>query len=295
MELNHLLLFSAVVLSLFVFGRSFPARNARIRIAAMLVLVTSALAWLLARSIAGWIAAGVWFVLLFLPAWHRHRLRVARDPFYRARRRAITLSPCVLVILILNIAAFTAEIIFGGATDPLTLDRLGWLDTDYVIYGHQYWRLLTALFLHYGALHLAVNMFALLIIGAPLERQIGRTLFAICYVLSGLGSSITVVLLTKWRAANAVQLVGASGCIMGIVGVWAGILLRNQHLPFAIQRLRNIIMIVVLQILFDLTTPRVSMSAHLGGLATGFLLGLGLPTLARRLNRRTVEGRLRGT
>jgi membrane associated rhomboid family serine protease len=278
MELNHLFLFAAVVSSLFVFGQSFRGHNARVRVAAALVLIISALAWLLARSIAGWIAAGAWFALLFLPAWRRHRFRAAHDPFYRARRPIITLSPCVLVILIINVAAFAAEIVLGGSTDPFILDRLGWLDTDYVIYGHQYWRMLTALFLHFGALHLVVNMFALLILGAPLERQIGRVFFAGCYIFSGLGSSITVVLLAKSRAANAVQLVGASGCIMGIVGAWAGILLRNPHLPFARQRLRNIAMIVALQVAFDLVTPRVSLSAHLGGLATGFLVGLVLPT-----------------
>jgi membrane associated rhomboid family serine protease len=274
MELNHLFLFTAVVSSLLVFGQSFRARNRRVQLAAAVVLLVSALAWLLVRFIAGWIALVAWCVLLLVPAWYRHRLRAAHDPFYRTRAPVITLSPCVLVFLILNVAAFVAEIVLGGPTNPGTLDRLGWLDTDYVIHAHQYWRLLTALFLHYGALHLIVNMFALLILGPPLERQIGHAFFAIGYVLAGLGSSITVVLLTKWHASDAVQLVGASGCVMGVVGIWAGILLRNRHLPLALRRLRSIIMIVVLQVIFDLLTPRVSMSAHLGGLATGFLLGL---------------------
>ena len=65
---------------------------------------------------------------------------------------------------------------------------------------------------------------------------------------------------------------------MGVVGTWAGFLLRNRHAPLAARRLRSIIMIVLLQIVFDLVTPRVSMSAHLGGLITGFLLGLALPS-----------------
>jgi membrane associated rhomboid family serine protease len=273
MELNHLFLFTTVVSSLLALGQSFRAGNRRVQLAAAVVLLVSALAWLLLRSLAGWIALAAWSALLLLPAWFRHRLRAARDPFYRARPPAITLSPCVLAFLILNVAAFVAEIVLGGPTNPITLHRLGWLDTDYVIYGHQYWRLLTALFLHYGALHLIVNMFALLLLGPALERKIGPVPFGVGYLLSGLGSSITVVLLTKWHASGAVQLVGASGCVMGIVGVWAGILLRYRHLPLALRRLRSIIMIVGLQVIFDLITPQVSMAAHLGGLATGFLLG----------------------
>lgn len=277
MELNNLFLFIVVVSSLFVFGQSVRTRNSRARFAAALVLGVAALAWLLARSIGGWIAMAAWCALLLFPAWRRHRLLRARDPFYRVRGPAITFSPAVLVFLILNVAAFLAEIFLGGPTNPRTLHLLGWLDTDYVLYAHQYWRLLTALFLHYGVLHLIVNMFALLMLGPPLERQIGSPFFAIYYILSGLGSSLTVVLLAKWRAGFAVQLVGASGCVMGIVGVWAGFLLRNRHTFLAVQRLRSILMIVVLQVIFDLVTPRVSMSAHLGGLITGLLLGLASP------------------
>jgi rhomboid protease GluP len=64
---------------------------------------------------------------------------------------------------------------------------------------------------------------------------------------------------------------------MGIVGTWAGFLLRNRHAPLAAERFRNIIVIILLQIAFDIVTPDVSMAAHLGGLFTGFLIGLAIP------------------
>jgi rhomboid protease GluP len=70
------------------------------------------------------------------------------------------------------------------------------------------------------------------------------------------------------------QLVGASGCIMGIVGAWAGYLLRHRHIPLARERLWNVVMIVAIQVAFDRLTPQVSMSAHLCGLVTGFVVGL---------------------
>jgi len=61
---------------------------------------------------------------------------------------------------------------------------------------------------------------------------------------------------------------------MGIVGTWAGFLVRHRHAPQAKQRLGNVVMIIVIQVAFDLSTPQVSMAAHLCGLIAGFFLGL---------------------
>ena len=61
---------------------------------------------------------------------------------------------------------------------------------------------------------------------------------------------------------------------MGVVGAWAGFLLRHRHAPFAKERLANIGLIVVIQIAFDLSTPQISMPSHMGGLVAGFFLGL---------------------
>ena len=134
--------------------------------------------------------------------------------------------------------------------------------------------MLTSLFLHYGPLHLIVNLYALFVIGAGLERIIGSVRFAFYYLLAGLGSGGGVLLLRMSNFSRGEQLVGASGCVMGIVGVWAGYLLRHRHEPFAGRRLWNIALIVVIQTVFDLSTPQISMTAHLGGLVTGVILGL---------------------
>ena len=138
----------------------------------------------------------------------------------------------------------------------------------------EYWRLFTALFLHGGFLHLAFNLFALYVLGPPLERSIGTIRFLACYLISGLASSAGVVALNEIGLVQVAQVIGASGCIMGVVGAWAGFLLRHHHAPFAKQRLANIGLIVVIQIAFDLSTPQVSMAAHMCGLVAGFFLGL---------------------
>jgi membrane associated rhomboid family serine protease len=277
MELNHVLLFTAVATSALILLQAFQPQSPGARARAGIVLIASALSWLLARSIAGWISAIVWCALLLVPAFLRNRVQAARFPQHQSWKPTVILSPVVLTLIIINIAVFILELLAGGSTNELTLHRLGELDTGLVIYRHEYWRLLAALFLHYGPIHIFFNLFALLLLGPPLERQIGGLPFFVCYAVSGLGSSIAVVLLTRLRFLDPVQLVGASGCIMGVVGTWAGFLLRHRHLPLARQRLRNIFIIVVLQLTFDLVTPRVSMSAHLGGLFTGFLLGLIVP------------------
>src|SRR5450432_3874623 len=171
----------------------------------------------------------------------------------------------VLILIGLNIAMFVAECALGGSTNPFTLHRLGALEFFSVRFEGEYWRLLTSLFLHYGPLHLLFNLYALFIVGPGLEQAIGSIRFGICYLLSGLGSGIGVLLLRLLGLNSAEQLVGASGCVMGLVGVWAGLLLRHRNAPLAGRRLRSILVIVAIQTAFDLATPQVSMAAHLSG------------------------------
>ena len=186
----------------------------------------------------------------------------------RSSARAV---PAVWALILLNVVCFGAELFFGGSTNSRTLDFLGALEPTAVVVRHEYWRLLSALFLHYGALHLAINLFALYILGPPLERLIGSAKFSAGYLLSGLGSGAGVVFLAAIGLTNATQLVGASGAIMGVIGVSAGLLLRHRQSPLAGRQLQNILAIVAIQTAFDLWTPQVSLAAHL----CGFLSGVG--------------------
>jgi rhomboid protease GluP len=190
------------------------------------------------------------------------------------RPRRLQNAPVVIVFIALNVAMFLVEFAHYDLRGNVDLLRFGALQTEVVLTNHEYWRLITALFLHYGIIHLVFNLFALYVLGPPLERAIGTIRFCLCYMMAGLGSTLGVVLLTKIHVVSPGELVGASGCIMGIVGASAGFLLRHHHMPMAKQRLMNMAMIVVIQTMFDLSTPQVSMSAHLCGLVTGFLAGL---------------------
>jgi membrane associated rhomboid family serine protease len=326
-DLNHIFLFLAVVSPLLVFARAWrpggPYRGWRI--AALIVLVITGLAWMFWRTAAGYIGGGAWFAFLFLPAIGLRKMTelAAKGDYKSARKLGAVLqilhpsaelreqvrlfhhlesrqnhrstfssapvvdeitqqdrrphfrdAPAVLILILLNAAAFLFEISFGNWNNPEVLHQIGALEPYAVVVQGQYWRLFTALFLHGGFAHLLFNLFALYVLGPPLERSIGAMRFALCYLISGLASSAGVVLLTVIGLVQVTQLVGASGCIMGIVGAWAGFLLRHRHAPQAKQRLANIFMIIVIQTAFDLSTPQVSMAAHLCGLIAGFFLGL---------------------
>lgn len=211
-----------------------------------------------------------------------HRIeQIDRQPIALFGSGAMRPTLVVSILIALNLAMFVAEVRFGGSTNPRTLHRLGALEPWSIRFAGEYWRMLASLFLHFGPLHLLFNLYALLVIGPGLERIIGPVRFAAYYLLAGLGSSTGVLLLKLRNLSWAEQLVGASGCVLGIVGVWAGYLLRHRNEPFAGRRLRNIVLVVAIQIAFDLSTPQISMAAHLSGLATGLLLGLLIPAPAK--------------
>lgn len=191
-----------------------------------------------------------------------------------ARRNQLRSTPAVLILIVINVLAFFFEMYAGGWNDPEVLHRIGALEPYAVVGQGEYWRLFTALFLHAGFLHLGFNLFALYVLGPPLERAIGTVRFAACYLISGLASSAGVVALTVNGLIQVGEVIGASGCILGVVGAWAGFLLRNRHAPLARQQLANIGLIVAIQIAFDLSTPQISMASHLCGLVAGFFLGL---------------------
>lgn len=191
-------------------------------------------------------------------------------------RGTIASAPVVRVLILVNLSMFGIELLLGGGTNGGTLHLLGALESETVLVRHEYWRLLTSLFLHYGALHLALNLLALYLLGPELERLVGGFKFLLGYLATGVGAGLWVLALRllKWTRPN--ELVGASGCIMGVIGILAGLLFRDRHSPRAGQRLRMILIMVALETIYDVSTPQVSLAAHLGGFITGVTLGLFL-------------------
>lgn len=141
-----------------------------------------------------------------------------------------------------------------------------------------WWQPLTAMFLHdpSSIVHLLFNMLGLVVVGAFVESRLGTFKFAIAYFVSGIGSMGLLAVLAKWAGSETLSAIGASGAIMGMVGVMGAIYWKGwrQGDRVAKQWLRSIALIVALQTAFDAINPNVSMAGHLLGLFLGATAGL---------------------
>lgn len=192
-----------------------------------------------------------------------------------------------LALIAANVAVFGLELWtggWGGPTDLETLYELGALWPPAVLQGGEWSRLFTALFLHYGGMHLALNMLGLLAFGRMVEARAGRLGMIAIYAVSGLGSMAGVLALEAALGAEPTLLVGASGAIFGVVGAFGGLLLRDaaRGAPGARRGLTMIAGILVAQAAFDLIVPQVSFSAHAFGFVIGAAVGLLLGGRKRR-------------
>ena len=135
----------------------------------------------------------------------------------------------------------------------------------------QLWRLLTSAFLHYGVFHLLINMLALLVLGADLERFLGVARFTALYLVSALVGGAAVALF----ANPLTQTVGASGGVFGLLG-GAAVVIRHRR-----GDLRPLISVLVLNAVISLL-PGISLLGHLGGLVGGALAAVVLIAARRR-------------
>ena len=127
----------------------------------------------------------------------------------------------------------------------------------------EWWRLLSAMFLHYNLFHIAFNMWALLVMGIPLEAMLGRLRFSVVYLLSGLGGSVLSFALGPTFESAA----GASGAIFGLFGAFF-IILRRRNLETG-----GIVGIIVVNLLFSFAFSGIDWRGHVGGLIVGVLIG----------------------
>lgn len=182
-----------------------------------------------------------------------------------------------LVLIALNLAMFLLEILFGGSTEMNALYRLGAMYGP-AVHAGEWWRLLASLFLHFGLLHLAMNMLALAWLGPFVEYAMGRWRFLLTYLLAGIGSM--GIVMTFATGENAERLiVGASGCIMGLIGATGALMLRawwKNRVLAAKTKLLTVVTVILMQTVFDSVIPQVSMTAHLSGALIGFLSTLAL-------------------
>jgi membrane associated rhomboid family serine protease len=140
-----------------------------------------------------------------------------------------------------------------------------------VYYFDEWWRVLTAAFLHIGPVHLAFNMLALLLFGSELERQLGWARYLAVYLASALGGAVAIQLLGDPRVVVA----GASAAIYGLLGALGVLMLASR------QDIRGLLTLLAINVFISFL-PGISLLGHLGGLLAGALAGGVLVLLRRR-------------
>lgn len=199
---------------------------------------------------------------------------VARSFYIRLSPPAVTYS-----LIGINLAVFVATIVYGwvvygtwnGSQNINVLVDMGAKVNEYIALG-EWWRLLTAMFLHIGVLHLMFNLYALYAIGALVEGYFGHLRFAVIYLLGGLFGS-----LASYAFSSSIS-AGASGAIFAITGA-AGVYFFRYRDNFGSRGravLQNIILVLVINLAFGLAGQGVDNWGHIGGLVGGAVLAWGL-------------------
>lgn len=147
--------------------------------------------------------------------------------------------------------AITAQLLFNGL----------YLLPDLSVLPFEPWRLLTAMFVHGGFIHLALNMLALWMLGQTLEPMLGRARYLALYLISGLGGSVAVAVI-----APTTSTVGASGAIFGLM---AALLIIGRHIG---ANVTGILVILGINFAFTFFGRNIAWQAHLGGLLIGALI-----------------------
>lgn len=184
----------------------------------------------------------------------------ATPPIVAAPRRPAPSASGVPVVtyalIAANVAVFLLQIASAGLRSRLALVPA------LVAHDGEYYRLVSSAFVHFGLVHILFNMYALYLLGPPLERSLGRLRFTALYALSALGGSVMIYLFSPLMTQTA----GASGAIFGLFGATL-VAARRLNLD-----VRWLIGLVVINLVITFGFPGVSWQGHIGGLITGALV-----------------------
>ena len=178
-------------------------------------------------------------------------------------------TPVTAGILAIIGAMFLIEVSTGALFDEKAIIALGAIVPG-TLEHHQYWRLVAAMFLHGGWLHIAFNSWAIVQLGALYENMFGSGRFAFMYLATGLVASASSAMHVQGTS------VGASGAIFGILGAFIFSIRRSpqwKHERWTKSLIRQLLFLAAVNIVIDLQIPFIDNYAHIGGLVAGLVLG----------------------
>jgi rhomboid protease GluP len=207
--------------------------------------------------------------------------RAQTSPAYLEPPPRATLSPvsfpATIALVAASILVFAIMVLRGvSAVSPTPQQAIDFgADFGPLTLGGQWWRLVTSMFVHFGFVHLGLNMWCLWNLGRAAERLLGRFSYLFAYLASGIFGSIASV---YWhpRAAGA----GASGAIFGLAGVLVSFVYLKKT-PANLQINSKMLSSLGTFILYNLAfgaLPGISNAAHVGGLVMGLAIGALLPS-----------------
>jgi membrane associated rhomboid family serine protease len=182
-----------------------------------------------------------------------------------------------IALIAVNVLVFVGTLVLGGTQAAIgqgsnllfapstEVSSLLGVSPPAVAHG-EYWRLFTAMFIHFGVLHIAMNMWALWILGRYLERALGPARFTALYFLCGFGGNCAIYLFSSTSSL-------AGGASTALFGLFAVMFLVNRKLGLSNH---GLIVLIVINLVLTFAVPNISILGHLGGLVTGAMAGFGV-------------------
>jgi rhomboid protease GluP len=171
----------------------------------------------------------------------------------------------------INIVVFLLMLINGVSIFEPTVGDIAKWGGNFRPYttGGDWWRLITAMFVHIGIIHIAFNMYALFYVGMYLEPMLGKWRYMVAYLCTGVFASIASI----WWSKDIVS-AGASGAIFGLYGVFFA-LLTTKLIPAKMRSslLSSIGIFIVYNLVYGAGKQGIDNAAHFGGLLSGFAIG----------------------
>lgn len=181
-------------------------------------------------------------------------------------------SYVTFALVAVNVLVFFVLSCMGDTESADFMMEKGAVWPEYIQGGGQYWRLLTATFMHFGFGHLINNMLILICAGPILENALGAVKFLLLYLCAGVGGS-TLSYLQMLSSGDYAVSAGASGAIFGIIGALLWIVIRNKG-HYETLTGRGLLFMIAISLYYGISSGGVDNWGHIGGLAMGFLLGI---------------------
>lgn len=197
-----------------------------------------------------------------------------------AQQSLFEVAPATLILMVINLIVFAGELITGMGVSGVSSGSGGAVLDNGVFYGPavangDWWRIITAGFLHLSILHVAMNMLLLYFLGSMLEPAIGSLRFCVIYFVSLIAGSLGSLIIEP-----SVSAAGASGAVFGLMGA-SLVAARSRGInPFE----SGIGGLIILNLVITFAIPGISKGGHIGGLIGGLIAGALIFELDERRN-----------